>query len=128
MPDDTRATPREPIALPVKLADGRVGITRDISASGLYLEFEGHAPTGGGIEFEMQVPEARMTFRAHGWIVRVERHDGRTGLAVKLLDARLEPMERPAQAPERPLAGQQEEACPTAGRTQRPPARRGAIR
>jgi hypothetical protein len=92
MTEDPRETLREPIALPVRLADGRIGVTRDISPGGLFLEFDGPAPWDGGIDFEMEVPEARMKFSAQGWIVRVECREGRTGVAVKLLNARIEPL------------------------------------
>ncbi len=87
--DEKRETPREAITLPIRLEDGRVGITRDIGPSGMFLEIDGPPPADGTIVFEMEVPETGLKFSAHGWIVRVEQHSGRTGLAVKLLDPQL---------------------------------------
>lgn len=88
--DEKRETPREALALPIRLEDGRVGMTRDIGPAGMFLEIEGPPPADGTIVFEMEVPETGLKFSAQGWIVRVERHASRTGLAVKLLDPRLE--------------------------------------
>jgi hypothetical protein len=88
--DEKREAPREAITLPVRLDDGRVGITRDIGPTGMFLEIEGPPPADGTVVFEMEVPETGLKFSAHGWIVRVEQHSGRTGLAVQLVDPRLE--------------------------------------
>ena len=87
---ENRAEPREPLALPLRLGKDLCGTTRDISASGMYLEISGDHEFGSTVMFEMDIEEANMRFTAQGLIVRVEHRDGRTGIAVKLLSPRLQ--------------------------------------
>jgi hypothetical protein len=87
---EQRHEPREALALPLKLGDGCSAITRDISASGLYLEIVGVHPMTGLVVFEMQLSDVRMKFIAEGEIVRVEHREGNTGIAVKLRAPRLQ--------------------------------------
>jgi hypothetical protein len=89
---EQRLEPRETLALPLKLEDGCSAVTRDISASGMYLEIAGLHSLRGLVVFEMHLADARMKFTAEGEVVRVEHHDGNTGLAVKLRSPRLEPL------------------------------------
>lgn len=91
--DEQRGNPRERLALLLKLADGAQAVTRDISASGLYFEMQGAHVLSGPVDFELQLPEVCMKFTASGEIVRVELKDGRTGVAVRLIDPRLDAME-----------------------------------
>ena len=65
-------------------------MTRNISPTGLYFEFEGERLMHGLVDFEMQLAEAGMKFTAVGEIVRVEQRSGRTGVAVRLMAPRLE--------------------------------------
>jgi PilZ domain-containing protein len=90
---EQRAEPRERLALPLRLRDGSHAVTRDISASGLYFEMEGDHDVDGLLDFEMELPDLRMKFTAVGQIVRVEHRFGVTGVAVKLMSPRLEPIE-----------------------------------
>jgi hypothetical protein len=83
---------REPVALPLRLGDGISAVTRDISPSGMYLEIRGDAEIGAKLFFEMDLADARMKFTAEGHVVRLEHRDGRTGIAVKLVSPRLEPL------------------------------------
>ena len=89
---EKRVEPRETLALPVKLGDGSSAVTRDISASGMYLEMPGLHQISGTVIFEMDLAEAHVKFTAEGQIVRLEHHDGRTGVALKLHAHRLEPL------------------------------------
>lgn len=91
--EEQRAEPRERIALPLKLADGAHAVMRDISASGLYFVIEGAHVLSGPVDFELQLPELAMKFSASGEIVRVELQDGRTGVAVRLVNPRLDAMD-----------------------------------
>jgi hypothetical protein len=93
MTRDQRAQPRERLALPLKLGDGGRAVTRDISASGLYFQLEGPYRLGTMVDFELQLPHARMKFTAVGQLVRIDHLGARTGVAVKLLDPRLTPMD-----------------------------------
>ena len=78
------------LALPVKLADGAQALTRDISPSGMYLQLQGVHEVAGPLHFEMDLEQPRMRFTAEGHIVRIEHHEGQTGIAVKLLSPRLD--------------------------------------
>lgn len=89
---EQRVEPRESLALPLKLGDGQTAVTRDISASGMYLEMGGCHEMGGPVLFQMDLTDARLRFVAEGEIVRIEHGDGKTGVAVRLLSARLQPL------------------------------------
>lgn len=91
--EEQRVNPRERIALLLKLVDGARAVTRDISATGLYFEMQGAHALSGPVDFELQLPEVSMKFTASGEIVRVELKDGRTGVAVRLIDPRLDTMQ-----------------------------------
>ena len=91
--EEQRIEPRERLALPLKLRDGSQAVTRDISATGLFFEIEGKHLLGGLVDFEMHVLEARVKFTSTGEIIRLEHSDGRTGVAVRLMSPRLEPVE-----------------------------------
>ncbi len=90
--EEQRIDPREFLALPLKLGDGSSAVTRDISASGMYLEVEGSHPLTGPVVFEMQVAELGLKFTAEGDIVRIEQRPGITGVAIKLRAPRFEPL------------------------------------
>jgi hypothetical protein len=47
----------------------------------------------GPVLFEMQLAELGVKFQAEGDIVRVDRHDGSTGFAVKLRHPRFQPLD-----------------------------------
>ena len=89
---ERRIEPREPLALPLKLGDGSSAVTRDLSASGMFLEIPGSHDLTGLVLFEMHLADAKMKFTAQGEIVRVEHKGGNTGVAVKLHAPRLEPL------------------------------------
>jgi hypothetical protein len=90
---EQRLEPRESLALPLKLGDGCSAVTRDISASGMYLEIDGLYPLRGMVIFEMHLSGARMKFTAEGEIVRIEHKGGSTGVAVRLRAPRLQPID-----------------------------------
>lgn len=89
---EQRVEPREPLALPLKLGDGSSAVTRDISPSGMYLEIRGDHQIGGTVFFEMDLADAKMKFTAEGQIVRLEHRDGVTGVALRLVSPKLEPI------------------------------------
>ncbi|WP_223541634.1 PilZ domain-containing protein [Pseudomonas sp. BF-RE-26] len=95
MKDAHRIEPREQVTLSLQLIGGGNGVTRDISASGLYFETDSEQQVGNLIDFEIELdtPGGPMKFKAQGQIVRVEQQDGRAGLGVKLLASRLVPVE-----------------------------------
>jgi hypothetical protein len=87
---ERRGEPRVVMVLPLRVGDGIEATTRDISPSGLYFEIPGDQVPEGTLYFEMDLEEANMKFTARGTIVRIEPHDGTTGVAVKLALGRLE--------------------------------------
>ncbi|CAI8760632.1 MULTISPECIES: PilZ domain-containing protein [Pseudomonas] len=95
MKDAHRIEPREQVTLSLQLIGGGNGVTRDISASGLYFETDSEQQVGNLIDFEIELdtPGGPMKFKAQGQIVRVEQQDGRAGVGVKLLASRLVPVE-----------------------------------
>lgn len=90
-----RIEPRECIALPLKLGNGGQGITRDISASGLFFETDRAQRLGSLIDFEIEFDRlgGLMKFKAQGQIVRIEPMAEKTGAALRFLVSRLETVE-----------------------------------
>ena len=86
---EQRLDSREALALPLKIGE-HAAVTRDISASGMYLEMSGRHDVRGPLLFEMDLADAHIRFSAEGEIVRIEHSEGKTGVAVRLLSARLQ--------------------------------------
>lgn len=83
---EARAAPRYPVRWPVRLRQGEA-VTRDISASGMYLESEVELVAGDAVEFDVILPRHRgVTEILHclGRAVRVERLGAHFGLGVSL--------------------------------------------
>lgn len=89
---EQRCDLREPLRMPLTLADGTEATTRDVSPSGMYFEVPGDCPLQGTVPLEMLLVEARMKFTAQGEVVRIEHMACHTGVAVKLVAPRLEPV------------------------------------
>ncbi len=90
-PSRPRHATRVDVVLPVRLADS-TGFTRDASDEGVYFEMDAAAETGSVISFdvEMPTPLGAMTLKCSGLVVRNEQRGGRYGIAVRILDSRLE--------------------------------------
>lgn len=76
--------------------EGGVGsVPRDTSASGLYFEITGAQEMGDlvNMKIDLDTPGGPMRLNAHGQIMRIESHGDRTGVRVRLLSSRLEPVE-----------------------------------
>jgi len=88
---DLRQQPREIVELPVSMQDGGMGKTRDVSATGLYLEMEGTLGSGSVVDLsiELSLDERPIFLTARGQVVRVEIRDGRTGFALRLVESKL---------------------------------------
>lgn len=97
---DQRREERVRAALRVQLADNAVGVTRDVSASGIFFEtpasYAAQSPISCTIEIDSPAGTLLLSCRAE--IVRIERRDGRLGIAVRILDTRLK---APAELSER---------------------------
>lgn len=96
---DHRKAPREPLALPVKLQSGEKGVTQNISASGVMFELDRVQQIGSVVDFEIHLdtPDGPVKLVAHGKVVRVTEDGARTGVAVQLIESRLEPGESQPQ-------------------------------
>ncbi len=68
------------------------GITRDVSASGVFFETDVNYAAGSEISFSIELdgPGGKMMLRCQGQIVRVEQRDGKVGVAAKIIESRLE--------------------------------------
>ena len=87
-----RREERVSTALPVDLGTTK-GITRDVSASGVYFEADATYTLESEITFavELDTPGGRMMLKCEGEIVRIEPREARVGVAVKIIESTLEP-------------------------------------
>jgi hypothetical protein len=90
---EKRSTRRFSLELPVKLVDQENGVTtaqtRDVSSRGVYIYLESNIAEGVPLEFVMTLPtEITLSdpIRVHcsGHVLRVEKHNGRQGVAVSI--------------------------------------------
>lgn len=70
----------------VNLGNG-IGTTRNISASGMYFEIDASCVPGRQIDFtvEFDSPGGSLLLKCSGEVIRIEPHDGKIGVAVKIL-------------------------------------------
>jgi hypothetical protein len=89
-----RKEERVSASLPVHLGTA-TGITKDISASGIFFETDASYAVDSTISFtvELDTPGGKMLLKCRGDIVRVERHDDRVGVAVKITESTMEPVQ-----------------------------------
>jgi len=85
---EERRVERVKRALPVKLGRN-IGLTRDISNSGIFFELQSSDGVGIPVSFsvELETPAGKMTLRCEGEIVRIEPRDESMGLAVKITNS-----------------------------------------
>lgn len=83
---------RESLSLPMALPDGRMAVTRDISATGMYFVVPAGPPLGHWIMVEYERQAMRLKFVARGEVLRIEPGPYYTGIALRLHDARLVPL------------------------------------
>jgi hypothetical protein len=94
MTQSHRSEERVTMKVPVTLPGGFTGMTRDISASGIYFETDseplGDSPLAFSVEFKNEVGVG-MTLRCRGQVLRVEHQGSRVGVAARILESKLEP-------------------------------------
>lgn len=92
MKTELRTETRERIALPVQ-AGGQAGLTRDISATGLYFMTDSALRVGSAIELEIELSLAtgNVRLKGQGQVVRIEPQGQQTGVAVRMTESRLVP-------------------------------------
>ena len=78
-------------ALPV-LINGKTGVTRDISASGIYFHMDDDAKPGSVIDFhiDLDTPGGKLSMICKAQVVRVDKGDGRSGVAAKIISQTLQ--------------------------------------
>ena|SRR4030066_2478560 len=80
-------------ALPVKLGEA-IGLTRDVSAAGIFFEIDAACTVGSDISFglELETPTGNIMLKCKGSIVRTESRNNRFGVAVKISESAMEAM------------------------------------
>jgi len=84
--NDQRHDTRTHAQLPVLLDEGQ-GVTRDISASGMYIMQSSRQEIGTHIEFwvQMNTSIGAMNLRGEGEICRIEQTGDQVGIGIKIL-------------------------------------------
>ena len=92
MTDSRRNTERELIMLRVKVEGREAGQTRNLSAGGIYFESAMDISEGATLHLTLELtgPEGPLLLHCTGEVVRLEKSSGRTGVAVKIIESRLE--------------------------------------
>ena len=78
--------------LPLKISGRSAGTTRDISPSGIYFETKLALKSGSVIRFtlEFHEPHGALSLDCTGEIVRVEKVEGKVGVATRIIESRLQ--------------------------------------
>lgn len=86
---EKRRQERVGAALPVK-AGRALGVTRDVSASGMFLETDTSYTVGSAVNIALSLatPWGKVMVQSRGKIVRLERHDKKIGVAVQFIDSK----------------------------------------
>jgi Tfp pilus assembly protein PilZ len=89
---DKRREERVSTALSIDLGTA-TGVTRDVSASGVFFETDATYALGNEISFavELDTPGGGVVLKCKGEIVRIEPRDARVGVAVKIVKSTLDP-------------------------------------
>jgi hypothetical protein len=87
---EKRKSERVCAALPVAL-DGMEGITRDVSATGVFVQMDMSCAVGSLVRFtvEFTTPTRKLILDCEGDVVRTERRGTELGLAVRITDSAL---------------------------------------
>lgn len=85
-------SPRVKVSFPMTVADGGTGVTKDISATGIYFEVDSKQEEGNVISFwvELDTPGGKLKLVCEGEIVRVEEEGGKTRVATKIISQEIE--------------------------------------
>jgi hypothetical protein len=104
-PPDRRRAWRYPVHLDVNLENGK-GVSRDVSASGIYFETDAALTPGQVINFsfclEKVYPDVRLDLKCAGTIARIDQRGGRVGVAVTIDAWSFEPSDFPGVSPDAP--------------------------
>jgi hypothetical protein len=104
---DRRKAPRFRVALPVELLEG-TGITRDLSACGVFFETDRVFALGEVIQFALVMeyikPGLPVRLQCRGQVVRLERQGNAMGVAVAITAYRLDAQSRGGMGARSPTA------------------------
>jgi hypothetical protein len=86
-------SPRVRASFPVSTANGAMGQTTDISATGIFFELNQNQEPGSVISFsvELDTPGGKLRLMCEGEVVRVEEKGGRIRVATKIINQSIEP-------------------------------------
>ena len=93
MHPERRASARDCLSLPIALPNGGSGMTRDVSADGLYFTLPSGSDVESWLHIEFAVPSAGLKFSAAGEVVRIEHGENEDGVALRLHMSRLTPID-----------------------------------
>ena len=67
---------------------GKAGFTKNISATGMFIEIDSDCEVGSPVEFQLQVetPGGALTLVCKGEIARLVNNNGKTGFGIKILE------------------------------------------
>lgn len=91
--EEQRAAPREKLALALKLSDGTLAVTKDVSASGLCVRLTHPQQLGSRVQFELASASAPLTFSSEGKVVRRQSMDGVEHVGIQFTSTRLSPQD-----------------------------------
>lgn len=104
---DRRKAPRFRVALPVELLEG-TGITRDLSAGGVFFETDRSFALGEVIQFTLVLeyinPRQPVRLQCRGHVVRLERQGNTVGVAAAITAYRLDAQSRGGMGARNPTA------------------------
>jgi hypothetical protein len=92
---EKRQFARVALTVRVVLADGSTAVTRDVSATGIYLLAPPRTIVGNSVSFEYDEPAIGLKYIATCETVRVERMSHGTGVALKFHECRLDRLMAP---------------------------------
>ena len=105
MAREPRQNDRVNAEVPVRLEDGTSGVTRNISPGGVYFIVDEKLAEGQSIRFSIEFTHPAspadsgvLHLECIGNVVRVEEAHGKRGVAVKIVESRLERRELPLVA------------------------------
>jgi hypothetical protein len=84
---------------------GASGLTRDISATGIFFETDAPLAAGGTVNLDIAIetPGGPIMMSYVGRVVRLERRESRLGVAVRILESAIRPAGSATPGPDIPL-------------------------
>jgi hypothetical protein len=93
MADERRRGNRVFVKLPITLEGGK-GVTRDVNANGIYFESDVNCVPGSELSYSLEFDNPgspKMTWICKAMVIRVDRQDGKMGIAARITQSSLSP-------------------------------------